>query len=456
MRVFFIVILTTILTNLAFRYFPSSDKDSADKAEVLIHVPKEEGSINNDKTEISLNAGEINSLEPKDLDELTPSAAVPQVKSEGFETGLKPQQNSEKLVPSEINSIQVSINKSKSAISEIVNNEIVNNEKSKQIKPVAENVQAKAAEKKVAKIEIESEKINNHKKEDSQYSYLAEPQLKPINAVLQPVSFLKSPVGGKITFKPQSPSQYNFAYGSSKPTLSQYRDMYTSPQQDISRGTIQSIERKQYVSRVAGSIRNLKKRTFVSSIGNAAAEVNEKILNERKALMYVFKRYETGQKLTYSETQWLNKLAVKYRVSNFNVSIKAKRDELLTKVNIVPESLAVAQAALESGWGRSKIAKFGHNYFGQKCFEKGCGVNSARGSASGKYAVFKTPKEAVEGYIHNLNTNGRYQKFRIARQHMGAQPSGKQLVHYLDGYSELGEVYENKVKSLINYNKLEQ
>lgn len=284
---------------------------------------------------------------------------------------------------------------------------------------------------------IESADIRQN---DSQFSYLAEPQLKPLAALSQPISFI-NPVGGKIVFKPEKAINYNV-------------NSYSLIEPASTRAT-NGIDRRNKVNTVANQTKNYKKRSFISSIGLAAAEVNQKINNDRAALIYVFKRNDSGAALTANERIWLTRLAKKYEVSGFSIGNKPKREELLSKVNVIPESLAVAQAALESGWGSSNLARQGFNYFGHKCFGSNCRANLKTRANKSTYAVFYSPKEAVEEYVHNLNTNKAYQKFRVARDYLGANASGKQLVHYLDSYSVQGNSYEQKIKQLIESNRLE-
>ena len=135
------------------------------------------------------------------------------------------------------------------------------------------------------------------------------------------------------------------------------------------------------------------------------------------------------------------------------------RQQLLDQVDIVPPSLALAQAAKESGWGRSRFAIEGNNYFGQWCFTEGCGLipSGRRGDMTHEVRVFKTPRLAVRSYIFNLNKSHAYEELRDIRAKHRAQGEpfdGHQLAATLLYYSERREAYVEELESLIEFNNL--
>ncbi|MDX1949553.1 MAG: glucosaminidase domain-containing protein [Rickettsiales bacterium] len=272
--------------------------------------------------------------------------------------------------------------------------------------------------------------------------YLTQPIIKPIQAIANPRNYIGNNISvsplEKIASKPASLNVKKDQDFKSSPLL------FSKPPKSVT-----NINRNQYISKVVANVNNPKKRQFISSVGNATAEINQKILNERNSLIYVFKRFENGFPLTDNERKWINNLAVKYKVQNFNISNKAKRDELLSKINIIPESLAIAQGALESGWGSSKLAREGFNFFGMKCNSSNCSNRNSN------YAFFDSPKDAVENYVHNLNTNSAYQNFRIARKNLGSNINGLKLAGHLDGYAQNKAKYQSQLTEIITYNKLE-
>ncbi len=413
LRIFTIILLTTVFINFAYNSF----KEASTK-------PKSEKGLVN-----AVASAEVpvdNTIEEKELlSELSPASG----------TILKKEKvlNAEKAID-KIMAEWVVPFKPKA---------VSNNSIDESIKKLAERT--KAEKKATIKTEIYDE---------SQYSYLAEPQLKPLNALTKPTSFL-DPIGGKVMFKPVPPVYYFISsediLKTQPVTKLQSKNLFATP---ASQANI--LDRKSRVKKIVNRTGDYRKRAFINNIGLAAADINQKIMNERAALIYAYKRYDGGNSLTLQEKIWVTKLAERYRVAGFSMVSKPKKTELLSKVNIVPESLAVAQAALESGWGKSSLAKRGYNYFGHKCFAPNCGTKPTSSLRSKtQYAVFASPKEAVEEYVHNLNTNSSYKKFRIAREYLGVNAEGKQLVHYLDGYSEQGNLYENKVKQVIDGNNLE-
>jgi len=136
-------------------------------------------------------------------------------------------------------------------------------------------------------------------------------------------------------------------------------------------------------------------------------------------------------------------------------------DELDKRIGQIPESLALAQAAKESGWGTSRFSKQANNLFGQWCFTEGCGIIPARRSKGMTHEIqkFDSVGDAIEAYVHNLNTHRAYSTLRDKRYSLlkeGKSPSGSDLAITLTEYSERGAIYGQEVASLIRYNKLEE
>ena len=136
-------------------------------------------------------------------------------------------------------------------------------------------------------------------------------------------------------------------------------------------------------------------------------------------------------------------------------------EELDKRIGQIPESLALAQAAKESGWGTSRFSKEANNLFGQWCFTEGCGIIPARRSKGMTHEIqkFDSVGDAIEAYVHNLNTHRAYSMLREKRYSLlkeGKSPSGSDLAITLTEYSERGAIYGQEVASLIRYNKLEE
>lgn len=192
-----------------------------------------------------------------------------------------------------------------------------------------------------------------------------------------------------------------------------------------------------------------KKSTFFGYLHPAIEQENKKILAERKTLIQV--KTVTPEVLEICE---------KYMGSCDNFQ---KKDiaTLLERVDIIPPSLALAQAAKESGWGTSRFAVEGNNYFGQWCYSKGCGMVPKRRPQGATHEVkrFDSHHEAVSAYMHNLNTGRAYKDLRETRAKLrssGKQLSSDQLAEGLMSYSERGKPYVKEIRQMIRYNNLDE
>ena len=121
----------------------------------------------------------------------------------------------------------------------------------------------------------------------------------------------------------------------------------------------------------------------------------------------------------------------------------------------------MAQSANESGWGTSRFAREVNNYFGQWCFQPGCGIVPRRRPKAATYEVltFDTTKQSVRSYMHYLNTSNAYKKLRTIRQslrHKEKPVTGSHLANGLEKYSARGLDYVAEIKAMIRQNKLEK
>ena len=170
---------------------------------------------------------------------------------------------------------------------------------------------------------------------------------------------------------------------------------------------------------------------------------------------------ENPGELGWWDSGTVSDLATSHGMDGFDPSKDAHWDRLLKRVDIVPPSLALAQAANESAWGTSRFARQGYNYFGQWCFQEGCGMvpGSRDAGKSHEVAVFDSPADSVRGYILNLNRNSAYAELRQIRANLRQQDkpiTGVALADGLGRYSERGQEYIKELKSMIRYNKLGQ
>jgi len=197
-------------------------------------------------------------------------------------------------------------------------------------------------------------------------------------------------------------------------------------------------------------IENTKKRKelFIQIVLPLILEENKKIKIERKTLFSILNKNNNSEE----ERNWLRSKFKQYGVANKDLTtLKIRMDE-------IPVSLAIAQAAKETGWGTSRFAQEGNALFGQWTYD-GKGIKPAGSDAGDTHKVmkFKILKASVRAYQRNLNTHKSYKKFRkvraIQRDVYGSLNS-LELANYLDKYAETGSTYIKILKQIIEQNKL--
>ncbi len=198
-----------------------------------------------------------------------------------------------------------------------------------------------------------------------------------------------------------------------------------------------------------------RKQVFVEYFLPLVQEANAAIQAQRERLA----RLREAQSLDWWQRRWVLDLAAQYGLDTFDPENPDHWRTLQRRVDIVPPSLTLAQAAKESGWGTSRFAVEGFNFFGQWCYEPGCGLVPARRAKDADYevATFPSPLHSVEYYLHNLNTHDAYHELRVIRERLRAsgQPvSGPELADGLNRYSERGADYVSEVKAMIRHNEL--
>jgi Bax protein len=150
---------------------------------------------------------------------------------------------------------------------------------------------------------------------------------------------------------------------------------------------------------------------------------------------------------------WLMVMAERYGFER--VSIEA----LLKRVDIIPPSLALAQAAEESGWGTSRFVREGNAVFGQWTYSNTGSLVPSRRDVGKKHRVrtFNSLLDSVRAYAHNLNTHRAYGKLRQLRNSLrlkGEPVEGLLLVDNIKSYSQRGEKYVKDIRNLIKGNNL--
>ena len=204
-----------------------------------------------------------------------------------------------------------------------------------------------------------------------------------------------------------------------------------------------------------------KKAAFFKHIYPLIELENIAILETRKKINTIQESLATNKPLRPAEKTLLNNMADKYNLLKHKDDATTLTNKLLIKIDIIPPSLAIAQSANESAWGKSRFALKANNYFGQWCFSKGCGIVPSQRSANSKHEVrrFKSVQASVRSYIKNINTTRAYSGLRKIRHQLRlnkAKPSGLKLAQGLLRYSSRGKEYVKEIRSMIKYNKLKK
>lgn len=200
-----------------------------------------------------------------------------------------------------------------------------------------------------------------------------------------------------------------------------------------------------------------KKQAFFNFLYPVVEKENSFLLRIRSQLVEMQKDL-MNRTLNEEELNWISELSEEYSIEP--TGPEEMISQLLLRIQTVPPSMVLAQAAIESGWGTSRFARKGNNLFGHWCFAKGCGLvpKSRDNDKSHEVAKFNSVNESIRAYLKNLNSFHRYEHFRKLRQmNMGQDMVDvKKLLPGLMAYSELGERYINKVGRMIRQNQLTQ
>lgn len=181
-----------------------------------------------------------------------------------------------------------------------------------------------------------------------------------------------------------------------------------------------------------------RKQAFFRIVMPLVARENDRIRAERKAA-------------TQDASAVPSKLYERYKVKPGDLKALRRR------VDIIPASLVLAQAALESGWGTSRFALDGNNLFGMRTYDEDTPGLSPSAAKGFKVMHFDSLGDSVAAYMLNLNTHHAYQKLRGARAHIrstGTQVTGNDLTAWLTNYSEIPEKYGRMLRGLIEREKL--
>jgi Bax protein len=191
-----------------------------------------------------------------------------------------------------------------------------------------------------------------------------------------------------------------------------------------------------------------KRELFIKIVLPLILHENEKIIDDRKRLFKILgKNFNSpGEKV------WLNRRFKEYKIEDKDLA------ELKMRMDIIPVSIALAQAANESGWGTSRFALEGNALFGQWTWsKKGISPKNKDPDQSHKILQFQILKASVRAYKNNLNTHNAYKEFREVRAKLRQSETkitGLALTKYLKNYAAIGEKYTEIIEGIIVYNSL--
>ena len=203
-----------------------------------------------------------------------------------------------------------------------------------------------------------------------------------------------------------------------------------------------------------------KKIKFIETLLPLIAYQNQKILFERERLFEIYNYLNAEKTLNEDDIVILEKMAEKYLINSKNKHKIDLIEELLQSVDIIPNSIVLAQAANESGWGSSRFAKEYNALFGQYTYDEKNGVVPFRRDEGERYLIryFSSIDKSVESYFKNINTHYAYKKFRQIRSQMNKNNLGlniKLLTQQLDVYAK-DEFYVETINSIIETNNFMQ
>jgi Bax protein len=203
----------------------------------------------------------------------------------------------------------------------------------------------------------------------------------------------------------------------------------------------------------------LKKKLFYLITLPIIHESNRLILEDREMIINIEKKF-LRKTLNENEVNETVRLAVKYKLDYSTIDLKLFRD-LKQRINIIPVSLALAQAIVESGWGQSRFALEGNALYGQWTTNEQKGIIPEDRDEDKTHAVrkFENLQQSVQAYMHNINTHRAYYSFRVVRriaERVQYTDPISAKVKFLAAYAEIGQEYVDKLELIIESNKLRE
>jgi len=201
----------------------------------------------------------------------------------------------------------------------------------------------------------------------------------------------------------------------------------------------------------------VKKKLFYLITLPIISETNDLILNDRKMIINIEKKFLRSA-LNKNETNEIIRLSKKYKLDYSSIDLKLFKN-LKQRINVIPTSLALAQAIVESGWGQSRFALEGNALYGQWTTNEQKGIIPEDRDDDKTHAVlkFENLKQSAQAYMHNINTHRAYYSFRVVRsiaERVQYTDPISAKVKFLAAYAEIGQEYVDKLELIIESNKL--
>ena len=201
-----------------------------------------------------------------------------------------------------------------------------------------------------------------------------------------------------------------------------------------------------------------KKQAFITMLLPYIEAENRRLTTLRRQVVSLVDSIEAGASLSQDAQQRLKKLAREYRIEGNPLTDMAARSELLRKIDIIPASLALAQAVNESAWGQSRFALEANNLFGIWTYDQDKGLKPLRREKGKTHLVriFDDYRDSVRYYMYTLNSHPAYSELRRIRQQLrdaNRAVDGHQLAEGLEKYSAKGRAYIELIQELIRKNR---
>ena len=248
-------------------------------------------------------------------------------------------------------------------------------------------------------------------------------------------------------------------------SLSDYDDQYLSRLKLVALdGTIKSeldngVDYRNLPDFAAITVIAERKKAFFDYLRPAVQFQNQLVRERRVILKGIEITLKSSQSLNKSQQRYMDLVRARYKVPE-DLSELAAVEILMRRMDTIPVSMVLAQAALESAWGQSRFAREANNLFGQWCFSKGCGMvpNSRPEGETYEVATFDSVDQEIAAYFQNIIAFHRYSAIRDIREaarRIRKPLLGHDMVAGIEAYSTRGEDYIKELRHIISYNQLE-